>query len=157
MVAYLLLGLGQALGLFLTLLGWHGVWVQLAAAALFTWLSGFEAIGAVPLGLLFAIALVAEFVSLVAGGRSEELASIKRVGFAGLAGGAAGAALGLFVPLLGTLFGALAGALLGTAIACIVFRGAAEWRIIPGQVIAVGVQSATGVIVAVFLLLSLIR
>ena len=157
MLAYLLLA-AQALGLLLTPFGWPGVWIQLASLGLYAWRTDFQLFGVVPLGLLFAASLTAELLEgTIAGGRIDA-ATRRRAGFAGLAGGGAGAALGLVLPLVGTLFGTVVGALLGTLLTG--FRSQQE-RIgcaaLLWQVVAMGIRTSAGVVVAVFILLTLMR
>jgi hypothetical protein len=155
-LAYLLLAAGQAAGLVVTALAWPGVWIQLLALAAFAWMTNFEVVGTVPLALLFIFTLISEILGAIISRRGDNGAR-RRIAVVALAGGVAGAATGIAVPLLGGLFGAFIGAILGAAVAGIVLRRKKLGEGLPGQVLALGMRSATGVIVAAFILLTLIR
>jgi len=115
MLAYVLLGIAQVVGLALIPAGYPGVWLQLAAIAAFGWWSGFPEAGVVPLAILTVIALSAEITTFVAAGdRSDP--ELRRAGSWTLAGGVGGAMAGHGVPVMGGLFGAVIGALLGLAV-----------------------------------------
>ncbi|HUE96776.1 MAG TPA: hypothetical protein VMN39_08955 [Longimicrobiaceae bacterium] len=158
MLAYLLLGLAQLVGLLLIPFSPVGIWLQLGSLGLFGWWSDFELIGPVPLLILFAVALTAELIELpLAAGRIERTMR-RRLGIGSLIGAAAGAAAGIALPLLGTMFGALLGGTLTTTIAALTHRpegiGCAA---LGGQAIAVGIRSAAAVAIATFTVLTLSR
>jgi hypothetical protein len=154
-LAYLLLGVTQIVGLLLIPLGGPGIWLQIGALALFAWWTEFAAIGAVPLVVLLLVVMTAEVVEapLAAGGRRFQ--GRRRAGLAGLAGGVVGAILGFRFPLLGSVFGAVAGALTGTLIAAVSARspGVTFWALL-GQAGALAIKTAAGVIVALFALMA---
>jgi hypothetical protein len=157
-VAYLLLGIGQAVGLVVTALGWPGLWVQLASLALFGWWSGFEVVAVIPLVLLVAMAVIAEsFEAVLTGGRADR-SRRRRSGITALAGGTAGAALGASFPLVGSLFGAVGGAFVGSLIGATASRARyPTFSALAGESIAMAVKTAAALVVAVFAILTLMR
>jgi hypothetical protein len=157
-LAYLLLGVAQAAGLALIPFGAPGLWVQLAALALFGWWTDFAVFGPVPLGILLVVALAAELIEApLARGRMGAGAR-RRLGFGGLAGGAAGAGAGVFFPLLGSMFGALLGALAGSLLSSFRLRPPGIGRgAFGGQVVAMATRTAAGIVIAAFALLVSIR
>jgi uncharacterized protein len=155
-LAYLLLGLAQAIGLLLIPFGVPGLWVQIAALALFGWWTDFATVGTVPLMILLVVGLAGELAEgPLTGGRIGRSAR-RWMGFAALAGGFAGAALGRYFPLVGSLFGAFVGSFLATAIAGFTLPGASPGSRF-GQVLAITMKVAAGIVVATFALLSLGR
>lgn len=158
MVAHLLLGVAQAGGLLALLLGWPGIWLQVASLALFAWWTGFQAVEVVPLALLAAIAVLAElFVVVVTGGGVTEVRH-RPAATAGLVGGTVGVGLGAAYPLLGSLYGALLGALLGSLLAAFGVRAPPAGFFARGaETISMGVRSAAAVVVAAFAILTILR
>ncbi len=157
-MAYLLLGVAQAMGLLMILGGWPGSLVQLGALALFAWYTQFLLIGLEPLALLVAVVFIAELARFILAPGIRDPRVKRRAAALSLAAGAAGAGAGAMYPLVGPLFGALAGAFLGSAFAAIGspprVEGAAP---LAGQLAAEGLRSAAGLSIAIFTLLTLIR
>jgi len=157
-LAYLLLGFVQAIGMLMIPLGGPGIWIQLSGLALFAWWSGFQEIGPVPLVLLLFAGLSAELIEgPTSGGRIRPVQRRLAAG-GGLLGGGAGAVAGFLFPLMGSLFGAIGGSFLGTSIASVLARssGAGRGSII-GQVVAISSKTGAAVAIASYSILSLTR
>lgn len=151
MVAYLLLGVGQLVGLTLIVLGIPGVWLQLVALALFGWWSEFTQVGAIPLVILLILVSVAEIL-ILQNGRSERDRSAQRaIGGAGMAGGIGGAVLGLGFPLLGSIAGAFLGSWVGAGLGGWRLRSRAGFttRLLP-RVASTAIRTTAGIAVAAF-------
>lgn len=113
MVAYLLLGTAQILGLLLLPITALGIWLQFGSLAAFAAWADFDAVGMIPLAILFALALLAEAAWWLLVGRRLER-SVRRRGMVVAAGGGlVGVAAGLAIPLVGSLFCAFVGSLIG--------------------------------------------
>lgn len=158
MVAYLLLGVAQAVGLLLIPFGVPGLWLQLGSLALFAWWGGFSLIGIVALLVLSGIALSAELLQIpLVAGRIERR-DRRWIGLAALAGAAAGAGLGLRYPLPGSILGGLAGAFLGSICGAL---GARAGRDGIGPFFALSLAMAAkvgaGIAIATFTLVTLYR
>lgn len=157
MLAHLLLGVAQVAGLLLIPFTSIGIWLQLGSLLLYSWWSGFQPVGAIPLVILVALGLstaIAE-VPVRGGPRAED--SRRRMGFAGVLGGALGAAAGVPFPLLGSMFGALLGAAIATLLAALMVSSeGGGCATLGGQVFATTLRTAAGVVIAVFTLLTII-
>jgi hypothetical protein len=156
-LAYLLLGLAQALGLLMIPFGAPGIWLQMASLGLYGWWTGFASFGVVPLLVLFLFALLAELLEPpLAGGRVRP--EFRRfAGGAGLLGGAAGVAVGAAFPLVGSLLGAMLGAFVATTVVAPFVRPTRTgWGAMIGQTLAVSVRSGAAIAIAAYSLLSLV-
>jgi hypothetical protein len=158
MVAYLLLGLAQLVGVVVTALGWPGIFIQIIALGAFAWFVGTATFGVVPLAVLCGIGLLGEVIYLLIGGRIE-LPHRRRAGLLAIAGAIVGLLIGNFaVPLVGPMYGAVVGSLLAVSFTAV---GRKEERVgcakLARQALAMGIRTAAGVVVAVFILLTLIR
>lgn len=158
MVAYLLLGVAQVIGVIVTALGWPGIFIQIIALAGFAWLVDGTAFGVVPLAVLCGIGLLGEVIYLLIGGRIE-LLHRRRAGMLATAGAIVGLLVGNFaLPLVGPMYGAVVGALIAVSFSAV---GRKEERVgcatLARQALAMGIRTAAGVVVAVFILLTLIR
>lgn len=157
-LAYLLLGVAQAFGLLLVAIGAPGVWVQLASIAGFAWWTGFQPISPIPILILATLALTADVVAASTGASRLDSEDRTKMGVMGILAGGAGAIVGLRFPLVGSLFGGLIGTLVGTAAGLIRLPPAS--RAIAGTFslwIATSMRTATGIAVAVFTTLTLLR
>ena len=158
MVAYLLLGLAQAVGVIATALGWPGIFIQIIALGAFVWLVGATTFGVVPLAVLCGIGALGEIIYLLIGGRIEP-DHRRRAGLLAIAGALVGLAIGqLLVPLLGPMYGAMLGALVAVPFSAVGRRDEQEGcATLARQAFAMGIRTAASVVVAVFILLTLIR
>jgi hypothetical protein len=139
-------------------LGGPGVWVQLGALAVFGWWTGYSELGVVSLVILFLLAASAELIAVSLRRGEIDAPSRRRIGIGGLAGGGLGALLGLKFPLFGSLLGALAGGFAGTLASSLGMRVQGLPRIDrAGQVLAMSVSTAAGIVIAMFTLFVLIR
>lgn len=157
-LAYLLLGIAQLGGLALSLGGWPGAWVQLAGLGLFAWWYDFQPVGTVPLGILAAMALLAEILGPILGAPSREPALARRVRKAGFLGAALGALAGNWTPLVGTATGTLVGAALATLAASM--RGwSREQKLMPALAfaLAVSIRMTSSVLIAAFATFGLVH
>jgi hypothetical protein len=158
MMAYLLLGLAQIAGVIITALGWPGIFIQIIGLGAFAWFVGTATFGVVPLAVLCGIGLLGEIIYLLIGGRIE-LLQRRRAGLLAIVGAIVGLLVGNFVfPLVGPMYGAVAGALLTVSFSGVGRKeegvGCAK---LARQALAMGIRTAAGVVVAVFILLTLIR
>jgi uncharacterized protein YqgC (DUF456 family) len=118
-VGLALLGVSCAVGLASLVLGLPGTFLILAAAALYAWLTGFQAVTWGTLGWLTALCLTGETLELFSGaiGTREESPSTRTMIWT-IVGGFIGGIVGApFLFGIGSLFGALAGAFSGAAFA----------------------------------------
>jgi uncharacterized protein YqgC (DUF456 family) len=124
---YLLLVTVQFVGLALTLLTLPGLWLMVAAAAVYSWLTGGAYLGVYVLAALLAMALAAEFLEFIAGSYGARAAGGSKRSMLGAAVGAILGAIFLSflipVPVLGTLVGVCVGAFLGAAGAQVTKQG----------------------------------
>jgi len=163
-VAYLLLAVAQIAGLILIPFGLPGLWLQVGALAVFGWATGFETIGAVAIGVVLFLAVVAEVAEFLLAGRyARKYGGGRRASWGAVLGGIAGALLGLPIPLLGSVFGAILGAFVGAlALELTTGRGTAPalragWGALLGRLVATAMKGGVGVVVAVFALLTALR
>jgi hypothetical protein len=157
-VAYLLLAAAQVIGLLLTPFSGIGLWLQLLALGVFAWWTGFHPVGVIPLAVLIALGVAAELIRLATGAVRISGPARRRLGISGVAGGVAGAAAGVAVPLLGSMFGALIGSALATLIGAGTMRSGAEPRSpVAASALAMALSTATGVAIAIFTLLIVLR
>ncbi len=110
---WLLLATGLV-GLFLTVLGFPGLWLFLAVAVGARLVGGGGAPGWAAVGIAGGIALLGELVELTTSTRyTRRYGGSRRAGWGALIGGLAGAIVGVPVPVLGSVLGSFAGAFLG--------------------------------------------
>lgn len=158
MVAYLLLGVAQVAGVIVTALGWPGILIQIIALVAFGWVVGTATFGIVPLAVLCGIGVLGEIIYLLVAGRMEAFQR-RRAGLLAIAGAVGGMLVGNFaLPLVGPMYGAVVGALLAVSLSA---AGRREEGVGCGrlarQAFGTGIRTAAGVVVAVFILLTLIR
>ena len=163
-MAYLLLVLLQTVGLFLIPLGLPGLWVEVAALISYAWLTDFETIGAVALGIVLGLALLAELAELVLGGRfARKYGGGRRAAWGAILGGMVGAVVGLPIPLLGSVFGAMIGSFAGAFVLEMTRRkGTAPslrvgWGALLGWVTAISLKVGVGVVILVFTVITALR
>ena len=157
-MAYLLLGAAQVVGLALVPFSGLGVWLQLGTVLLFAWRTGFEPIGIIPLLVLLGLGILSELVRLLVGAIRIRPAVRIRLGVAGLAGGLAGAAAGIALPLLGSMLAALAGAATAILVGASTRTFTADDRPpVAASALAMTLSTTTGVVVAIFTLLIIVR
>ncbi len=160
-MAYLLLALAQGIGLLLIPFGLPGLWVQVGALVLYAWFTGFVAVGATSILIVFALALAAEIGEFVLGARyARRYGGGRRAEWGAILGGIAGAFLGLPIPLVGSVVGAFVGAFAGaTLLELTTRRGTAPalwagWGAFLGRVVATAMKGAVSVVIAVVALVS---
>lgn len=157
-MAYLLLAAAQAVGLVLIPFSAAGLWVQLGALGLFAWWTSFHPVGVIPVIVLVGLGLASEAIRLMVGAIRIPGGTRRRLGVSGVAGGLAGAATGIVLPLLGTMFGALLGAATGTLIGASTMHNEADARSsVFASAVAMALCTATGLVVAIFTLLIVVR
>lgn len=154
MLAYLLLGVAQVIGLSMIPVGLPGVWLQLATVALFGWWTGFGEVGIIPLLILTAVALTAEVTNLAVAGNRGDPDVRRRIGLAALAGGLVCSVAGYWYPVVGSMFGAIVGAFLGGAIGLIRTRRSGGAHTGAGaMLLGTTMKVAAGIVVAAFAML----
>ena len=124
-------------GLFLNLLGLPGLWVMVASALGYAWLTGWRHVGWPALAALLALALVAEAVEFVAGSAGAKMAGGSKRGMVGgLVGGLLGAIFLSVIPIPG--IAQLVGAIIGT------FIGVVAVEVLVGKRVEHSVQIGVG-------------
>lgn len=107
------------IGVFITLAGFPGLWLMIAAALLYGWLTGWQFVGLWTLITITALAIIAEVIEFLAGAAGAKKAGgSTRAAWGALIGGIIGAiVLSIPVPIIGTTIGlcigVFAGAVLG--------------------------------------------
>ena len=159
-LALVLLALALLGGLVLVPLGLPGLWLMLAAGALF-WVA-VPGAGIGPGVLFIALLLVglAEYLEFTISGRyAERFGGSRRAAWGAIGGGLVGALLGVPVPVVGSLIGAMLGAFVGAFAAELTVHR--ESRAHPGRVatgallgraVAAAAKSAMAVLVAIVLM-----
>ena len=161
MPAYLLLAAAQAAGLLMVPFGLPGTWVQVAAAGVFAWSTGFTTIGWPTLVLVVALAAAGEVIEFVLGGRyARKYGGSRRAAWGAIIGGLVGALLGTPVPIVGNVVGAFVGAFFGAAALEMThspeLRAAVRvgWGAFVGRLVATAVKSAIAVAIGAVALVS---
>lgn len=154
-MAFALLALAQVAGLLLVPFGLPGTWLQVAAVGVYAyavhWGGGWWV-----LAIVAVIALVAEVVEFIIGGRyARKYGGSRRAGWGAILGGLAGAIVGIPIPVIGSVIGAFVGAFAGAALLELTknpeLRGAMRvgWGAFIGRVVAAAMKSAASVIIGV--------
>jgi len=163
-VEYLLLILLQIVGLFLIVFGLPGLWIEVAALIGYAWLTDFVTVGAVALGIVLGLALLAELAELLLGGRfARRYGGGRRAAWGAILGGMIGAVIGLPIPLLGSVFGAMLGSFTGAFLLELTRRQAAApalrvgWGALLGWVTAIALKVGVGVVILVFTVVTALR
>ncbi|HZF67454.1 MAG TPA: DUF456 domain-containing protein [Gemmatirosa sp.] len=111
------LGLVCALALVLVPLGLPGLWVIVLAALVHGPIAGLPGIGWGTVGVLLALALLAEGVEFVLGVRfAQRYGGGRRAAWGAVLGGFAGALVGVPVPIIGSVIGGFVGAFAGALV-----------------------------------------
>jgi uncharacterized protein len=167
-VTYALLALAQVAGLFLIPFGLPGTWVQVLALGVFAWSTGFTTVGWVTIGVVAVLAVIAEILEFMLGGRfAQKYGGSRRAGWGAILGGLVGAFVGIPVPIIGSVIGAFVGAFVGAALLELTarpewrseWRGAVRvgWGAFVGRLAAVALKSGIGVAILAIALLTAIR
>src|SRR5436190_12632294 len=117
---YLLLLALLLAGLFVSILGLPGLWLMVASAAGYAWLTAGHYIGKWVLITIFALALLSEIVELIAGSAGAKKAGgSRRAMFGAIIGALLGGIFLSFIPIpvVSTIVGVCLGAFIGAAIA----------------------------------------
>lgn len=160
-MAYALLAVAQVVGLLLIPFGLPGIWLQVGALAVYGYFTGFTSIGPAAIVVATVLALVAEVIEFVLGGRfARQYGGGSRSAWGAIVGGIVGAVLGVPVPIIGSVIGAFVGSFAGAALfeysSRRELRGSMRvgWGAFLGRLAATAVKSAIGVAVAVLALLA---
>ncbi len=116
---YILLILILLAGLFINILGLPGLWLMIAAAGIYAWVTAGAFMSWGTLIALLVLALLAELAEFVAGAAGSKAAGGSKRGMAGaIVGGLVGGILGtpIPIPIVGTIVGACLGAFVGAFI-----------------------------------------
>lgn len=150
----LLLMLALFVGLLLIPFGLPGLWVMVGAALLYSWAEP-DRLGIITLLGLTALAVVAEVLEFLTGGRyARKYGGSKRAAWGAIAGGIAGAIIGVPVPIIGSVIGAFAGSFAGAMAAEMTLGGRIgdATRVAKGALIGRAVATALKVAIGVALL-----
>jgi len=129
-------------GLFINVLGLPGLWVMVASALGYAWVTGWRHVGWPALVALVVLALAAEAIEFVAGSAGAKKAGGSKRGMAGgLVGGLLGAIFLSVIPIPGVaqLVGAIIGTFIGVVAVELLFVGKAVDRSVQ-----IGVGAAKG-------------
>lgn len=163
MIAYLLLALAQLVGLVLIPFGLPGIWVQVLALVAYAFGTGWTTVGWVPVVVAVLLALAAEGIEWVLGGRfARHYGGGRRAMWGAVVGGVVGAFAGIPVPVLGSIIGSFLGSFAGAALMQMTEGGwrpalRTGWGAFLGRLAAVAVKGWLGAAVAVVALLSALR
>jgi uncharacterized protein YqgC (DUF456 family) len=151
-------------GLALIALGLPGLWVMVAAVLAYGWLTDFQSIGVVTLGIVLALAFIGEVIEAWLGfGFARRYGGSKRAGWGALIGGLVGAIVGVPVPIIGSVIGAFIGSFAGAVVFEYSKAGApgvalrAGWGALLGRAAATAAKIAVGLVIAVVSLFAAIR
>ena len=163
-MAYALLVVAQVAGILLIPFGLPGTWVQVLGLVAYAWYTDFGPVGWVTIGFVVALAVIAEIIEFMLGGRfAQKYGGSRRAGWGAILGGLFGAVIGLPIPIVGSVIGAFLGAFAGAAILEMTknpeWRGAMRvgWGAFLGRLAAVAVKSGIAVAIAVIALISALR
>lgn len=155
-LAYILLLLVMAAGLFLNILGLPGLWLIVISVVAYAWGFGWTYVGAWTIGVVVILGLLAELVEFVAGAAGSKAAGGSKRGMVGaILGGIVGGIVGtplIPIPVVGTIVGSVAGCFIGAyAIEWMVGRSHGEAAVISygaakGRVVGLLAKSAFGVL-----------
>ena len=160
-MAFALLALAQVAGLLLVPLGLPGTWLQVVAIGAFAWATRAGATGWTAFGAALLLAVAAEVIEFVLGGRfARKYGGSRRAGWGAILGGLIGAFVGIPIPIIGSVIGAFIGAFAGAAVLEMTknpeMRGAMRvgWGAFVGRLAAAAMKSAVGVLIAAIALVS---
>ena len=163
-MAFVALLAAQVAGLALVALGLPGLWLQVAALGVYAWVGGFVSVSPISVGIVVALALLAELAEFLLGGRyAKKYGGGRRSALGAIIGGVVGALVGLPVPLLGSVFGAMLGAFGGAFLLELTTgRGAspalrAGWGAFLGRVVATAMKAGVGVVILVLTVIAAAR
>ena len=155
----LLLAVGLLLALFLIPIGLPGLWLMLGVGLLYDLIEPSRTIGPWVLGGATVLALGAEVVEFVLGGRyARKYGGSRRAGWGAIVGGLVGAVIGFPLPIVGPMIGGFIGAFAGALGAELTVRSdtRAAARVatgaIVGRAVAVALKVAVGTAIAAWLL-----
>ena len=155
-MAFALLALAQLAGLLLVPLGLPGTWLQVAAIGAFAYYTRWGAAGWTVFGIALLLAIVAEVIEFMLGGRfARKYGGSRRAGWGAILGGLIGAFVGIPIPIIGSVIGAFIGAFVGAAALEMTtnpeMRGALRvgWGAFLGRVAAAAMKSAVSVLIGV--------
>jgi uncharacterized protein len=115
---HVVLGLVLVVGVVMIAFGWPGIWLIVASAVSYNWLSHTATLGVATIVGVVVMGVVAEILGPWLETRSARKAGgSRRAEWGAILGGLAGAILGLEVPVEGSLLGALIGVFLGALVA----------------------------------------
>lgn len=102
-----------------------GTWAIVAGAAVYGWLTDWEHVGGVLIGILIGLAIFGELLELgMSAVTARKAGASRRAAWGALIGGFVGMFIfSLPLPLIGTMFGALAGCFVGALIAELTVKG----------------------------------
>jgi uncharacterized protein YqgC (DUF456 family) len=155
-MAITLLVLAQVVGLLLVPLGLPGTWLQVAALGVFGYATRWGAGGWTVFAVAVAIAVAAEVIEFLIGGRyARKYGGSRRAGWGAILGGLIGAFVGIPIPVIGSVIGAFVGAFVGAAVLEMTknpeMRGALRvgWGAFIGRIVAVAMKSAASIVIGV--------
>lgn len=154
----LFLAIALVLSLLLVPLGLPGLWVMVGLGLLYDLMVGGDPIGMGVLAGALALAVVAEVIEFMLGGRvARRFGGSRRAEWGAIAGGIVGAIVGLPVPIVGPLLGAFTGAFAGALVGELTvrreLRGSTRVAVgaLIGRAMAVAVKVAIGCVMAAWL------
>ncbi len=114
----IILSVTLLVGLLLVPLGLPGIWIIVAAAAVYNPLTGTEAVGSGTIVGVLVLAGVAEVIEFTLSARfTRKYGGSRRAGWGAIVGGLIGAVVGVPVPVVGSVIGAFVGSFAGALVA----------------------------------------
>jgi uncharacterized protein YqgC (DUF456 family) len=155
---YAVLVLAEIAGLLMIPLGLPGLWVQALALAGYGWYTGFTTVGWWAILLVIMLAVIAEALEFVLGGRyAAKYGGSRRAAWGAILGGLVGAVVGVPIAIVGSVIGAFVGSFLGAMIFELShswrspeWRGSMRvgWGAMIGRLVAATLKSGIGVVIA---------
>ncbi|MEA2722449.1 MAG: uncharacterized protein QOH59_220 [Gemmatimonadales bacterium] len=152
------------IGLVLIPLGLPGLWVILLGILGYGWLTDFQTLSPGFIGLMVALALLAEVFEAWVGFRfAQRYGGSSRAGWGALVGGLVGAIVGVPVPIIGSVVGGFVGAFVGAAVFEYTrvrrLEGSARagWGAVLGRAAAAAGKMAVGIVMIVGALFAALR
>ena len=144
------------IGLVLIPLGLPGLWVILLGILGYGWLTDFQTLSAVFIGVMLGLAILAEVFEAWVGFRfAQRYGGSSRAGWGALVGGLVGAVVGVPVPIIGSVVGGFVGAFVGAAVFEYTrvrrLEGSAKagWGAVLGRAAAAAGKMAVGIVMVV--------
>ena len=164
LLGILLLACTNLIGLVLVPLGLPGLWLMVLGVLAYGWMTDFQSVDLVTIGIVVGLALVGEVVEAWLGFRfTKKYGGSSRAGWGALIGGLVGAGVGVPVPIIGSVIGAIAGSFVGAVLFEYSASRRAElaitvgWGSVLARAAAAAVKVALGLLIVVASVVAVLR